>query len=171
MLRFVLKHDLLTAPVIALHDAGPVIAAWVLPRGSRLRLDRVWRRRRAGLLRVRGHGHAQAHAESLIAPRDVVQAAGVLRGVVADGGVLVRALGTRKRKPIRTQEVIQVLVAVAWRQGRAAVASVQREREAAKPRVSARVHGGGGVGVLHDVELRELLDGRSAVIVGICWVD
>lgn len=51
-------------------------------------------------------------------------------GVVADGGVLVGALGAGKRKPVGAQEVVQVLVAVAGRQGSAAVAAVQWEREA-----------------------------------------
>lgn len=166
-----LKHDLLAAPVVALHDARSVKAAGVLRRRPGLRLGGVVRRRRAGPLGVRRHGHAQTHAESLVAARDVVHAARLLRGVVADGRVLVGALGARQREPVGPQEVVQVLVAVAGRQGGAAVAAVQREREAAESRVPARVHGGGGVGVLHDVKLGELLDRRAAVVVRVCRVD
>lgn len=166
-----LKHDLFTAPVIALHNARPVVASRVLPRRSRLRLGGVWRRRRAGPLRVRWHGHAQTHAESFVASRDVVEAARVLGGVVADGGVLVGALGAGKRKPVGAQEVVQVLVAVAGRQGSTAVAAVQWEWEATESGVSARVHGGGGVGVLYDVELGELLDCWAAIVVWVCRID
>lgn len=95
----------------------------------------------------------------------------MLGGVVTDGGVLIGALRAWQRKSIWTQEVIQVLVAVAWWQRRSAVAPFQWEGEATEARVPARVHGGGGVGVFYDVKLRELLDRRAAVIVGICWVD
>lgn len=167
-----LKHHLLAAPVVTLHHAWPVAAAWVLScfSGLRLGLVQVRCRRRAGLLSVWGHGDAEAHAESLVA-RDVVEAAGVLGRVVADGGVLVGALRARKRKTVWTQEVIQVLVAVARWQGCTAVAAVQREREATKPRVPAGVHGGGGVSVFYDVKLREILDRRTAVIVRVCGVD
>lgn len=35
-----LKHDLLAAPVVALHHARPVVGAQVLPRRSGLRLGR-----------------------------------------------------------------------------------------------------------------------------------
>lgn len=167
-----LKHHLLAAPVVTLHHAWPIAAAWVLScfSGLRLGLVQVRCRRRAGLLSVWGHGDAEAHAESLVA-RDVVEAAGVLGRVVADGGVLVGALRARKRKTVWTQEIIQVLVAVARWQGCTAVAAVQREREATKPRVPAGVHGGGGVSVFYDVKLREILDRRTAVIVRVCGVD
>lgn len=60
----------------------------------------------------------------------------MLGGVVADGGVLIGALRAGERKAVGTQEVVQVLVAVARRQGGAAVTAVQREWEAAKSRVS-----------------------------------
>lgn len=168
---FLLEHDLLAAPVIAPHRAGPIVVASALSRGPGLGLGGVRRRGLLGLLGVGRHGHAEAHAQPLVAPRDVVQAARVLRGVVADGGVLVGALSAGERKPVRAQEVVQVLVAVAGRQGRAAVAAVQGERETAEPGVPARVRRGGGVGVLDDVELGELLDGGAPVVVRVGWVD
>lgn len=87
------------------------------------------------MFRVRRHGDAQAHAESLVACGHVVEAAGVLGGVVTDSRVLVGTLRAGKRKPVRTQEVVQVLVAVARRQRRTAVAAVQGEGEAAESRV------------------------------------
>lgn len=95
----------------------------------------------------------------------------MLGGVVADGGVLVGALGAGKRKPVGAKEVVQVLVAVAGRQGSAAVAAVQWEWKPTESGVSARVHGGGGVGVLYDVELGELLDCWAAIVVGVCRID
>lgn len=95
----------------------------------------------------------------------------MLGGVVADGGVLVGALGAGKGKPVRAQEVVQVPVAVARWQGSAAVTAVQWEREAAESGVPARVDGGGGVGVLYDVELGELLDRWAAIVVRVCWID
>lgn len=55
---------------------------------------------------MRWHGHVHAHTESLVAAGVAVQAAGALVGVVADGGVLVRALGAWKRKSIGAQEVV-----------------------------------------------------------------
>lgn len=132
-----LKHDLLAAPVVALHHAGPVVAVQVLPPGSGLRLGGSRRHRRGGPLRVRGHGHAHAQAEPLVAAGVAVQAARALAGVVAHGGVLVGALGAGQREPVGPQEVVQVLVAVAGRQRGAAVAAIQREREAAESRVPA----------------------------------
>lgn len=95
----------------------------------------------------------------------------MLGGVVADGRVLVGALGAGKRKPVGTQEVVQVLVAVAGREGSAAVAAIQWEWEAAESRVSPRVHGGGGVRVLYDVKLGELLDCWTAIVVRVCRID
>lgn len=169
MEHFPLKHDLLTASIIAPHHAGTVVAVQVLPRGSSLRLGGI-RRRWVGMLRVRRHGHAQTHAEPLVASGDVVQAACVLGGVVADGGVLVRALRPRQREPVGTQKVIQVLVAVARRQRSTPVTAVQGEREAPESRVPARVHSGGGVSVLYDVELWKLLNAGTTVVVWISWV-
>lgn len=166
-----LKHDFLAASIIAPHRARPVVVARVLPCGSCLRLGGVWRRRRAGLFCIGWHSHAKTHAEPLVASRDVVEAARVLCGVVADGRVLVGTLRALEGKPVWTQEVIQVLVTVARWKWRTAVAAVQWKREATESRVPARVCSRGGVGVFDDVELGELSDCWASIVVRVSWVD
>lgn len=86
------------------------------------------------MLGVRWHGDAQTHTKSLVT-LDAVKAAGFLGRVVADGRVFVRALGAGEWLTIRTQELVQILIAVARWERCTAVTAFQWEWEAAESRV------------------------------------
>lgn len=163
-----LEHHLLAAPVVTLHHVG----ALVVGRWQGLGSD-------AGLVAqlavgVGGLGHAQAHADPLVARLGLVRdplALHQLRWVVADGRVLVLALGRPHVHGAQRQEVLQVLVAVAGWDGGSLVALVQREGEApvesdrlrvcwGRGRRRERRVRGGGRGALDDLVVGIFLDVR-----------
>lgn len=85
-----LEHHLLAAPVVTLHHVGALVVGWWQGLGSD-----------AGLVAqltvgIGGLGHTQPHADPLVARLGLVRdplALHQLRWVVADGRVLVLALG------------------------------------------------------------------------------
>jgi len=161
-----LKHHLLTAPVVALHHVGALVVGGWQGLGSD-----------AGLVaplavRVGGLGHAQAHAHPLVAGVGLVRDALALHQlgwVVADGCIFVLALGGSHVPRAEWQEVLQVLVAVAGRDGGPLVALVQREGKAPvkgdwlgvcwwRGRRGERRVGGGRGGALNDLVVGIFLD-------------
>lgn len=161
-----LKHDLLAAPVVALHHVGAlVVGGW-----KGLCSD-------VGLVAhlavcVGGLGHAQAHAHPLVAGVGLVRDALALHQlgwVVADGCIFVLALGGSHVHGAERQEVLQVLVAVAGRDGGSFIALVQWEGKAPvksnrlrvcwwRGRRGKRRVGGGCRGALNDLVVGVFLD-------------
>lgn len=165
-MSLLLKHHLFAAPVVTLHHVRALVVGGWKGLGSD-----------AGLVahltvRIGRLGHAQAHAHPLVPRVGLVRSTLTLhqlRWVVADGCIFILALGGSHVHRAERQEVLQVLVAVAGRDGGPLVALVQREGETPvksdwlrvcwwRGRRGERRVGGGWRGALNDLVVGIFLD-------------
>lgn len=160
---YLLEHDLFTATIVTFHHVWASTAS--------RRVSGYSRACGRATVCVGGLGYTQPYTQPFIPSWDVVHATCVMCRVITDGRVLVRTLRAGQRQAVRSQEVIQVLVAVAGRQRGTTLIALQREWETPKTRVPPRVcWGHGGVCALNNVKLWELLHSGSPKVVRISRV-